>query len=123
MVRQPIHELPPGEVTAESDEGDIVGRRSSPSGVSARADSVIARVRHFYADGVLARFTALDAALPALAPGARLTFVMGELPPEAATSDDREARQALTRVLAHAEGPRLHDVGRLSGRGSRGRGG
>jgi hypothetical protein len=31
-----------------------------------------------------------------------VTFVLGQLPPEAATSDDREARRALTRVLGHA---------------------
>jgi hypothetical protein len=73
-----------------------------PSTFEASGDTAIQRVHHFYAHGVLARFTGLDAAVPSLALNARLTFVMGQLPPEAATPDDREARQSLTRVLAHA---------------------
>ncbi len=50
----------------------------------------------------LADVPAVCAALPALTPDARVTFVLGTLPPEAATADDREARRALTRVLGHA---------------------
>jgi hypothetical protein len=64
--------------------------------------TAIQRVRHFYADGVLARYTALDAALPSLSPQARITFVLGTLPPDVTTSADREARYALTQVLARA---------------------
>jgi hypothetical protein len=73
-----------------------------PSTFTARGDTAIQRVHHFYTNGVLARFVALDAAVPSLSRSARLTFVMGQLPAEAATPDDREARQSLTRVLAHA---------------------
>jgi len=73
-----------------------------PSRFKARGDTAIQRVHHFYAAGVLARFTALDAALPALAIGARVTFVMGQLPAETSTTDDRDARRALVRVLAQA---------------------
>jgi hypothetical protein len=73
-----------------------------PATFQIKGDTAIRRVHHFYADGVLARFTALAAALPSLTPGARLTFVLGTLPPEVATSDDREARRALTRVLTQA---------------------
>jgi len=73
-----------------------------PSRFQASGDTAVQRVRHFYAAGVLARYTALDAALPALAVGALVTFVMGQLPPEASTSDDRDARRALVRVLAQA---------------------
>jgi hypothetical protein len=73
-----------------------------PADFEVKGDTAIRRVHHFYAEGVLARFTALAAALPSLTPSARLTFVLGTLPPEAASSDDREARRALTRVLAHA---------------------
>jgi hypothetical protein len=51
---------------------------------------------------VLARFPALAGALPALAPSSRVTFVLGQLPVEVATADDREARRALVRVLGHA---------------------
>ena len=84
-----------------------------PANFQPRGETAIARVHHFYADGVLARFRALGAALPALADPARLTYVLGRLPPEAATEHDREARQALTRVLTHAaradrQGGRLH---------------
>jgi hypothetical protein len=73
-----------------------------PASFQVRGETAVRRVHHFYAEGVLARFAALDAALPALTPDARVTFVLGTLPPEAATADDREARRALTRVLGHA---------------------
>jgi hypothetical protein len=49
----------------------------------------------------MGRFTALAAVLPALEPDGRVTFVLGALPWRA-TFDDREARRALTRVLANA---------------------
>ena len=73
-----------------------------PAAFQMRGDTAIQRVHHFYAAGVLARFPALDAALPALTQDARVTFVLGQLPADAATADDREARRALTRVLGHA---------------------
>jgi hypothetical protein len=65
-------------------------------------DSAVQRVHHFYAAGVLARFTALDAARTALKPGASVVFVMGTLPQDVATKADREARMALTNVLGRA---------------------
>jgi nucleotide-binding universal stress UspA family protein len=65
-------------------------------------ETAIQRVRHFYADGVLARFTALDAALEALHRPAEVVFVMGSLPPDVASDEDRNARRALTEVLARA---------------------
>jgi hypothetical protein len=73
-----------------------------PSAFQARGETAISRVHHFYANGVLARFRALDAVRSALAPGGRVTMVLGQLPPEAATADDRAARRALCAVLAHA---------------------
>jgi hypothetical protein len=73
-----------------------------PSTFQAHGETAIARVHHFYADGVLARFPALAAAVSALAPGGRVTFVLGQLPPEAASADDRAARLALCQVLGHA---------------------
>jgi hypothetical protein len=69
---------------------------------SVTGETAVQRVHDFYAGGVLARFRALDAALPALAPGSRAVFVLGQLPPEVASPTDREARYALTRVLAQA---------------------
>jgi hypothetical protein len=73
-----------------------------PASFQLAGETTIERVHHFYANGVLARFTALAAALPSLAPDARLTFVLGRLPADVATSDDRAARRSLTRVLAGA---------------------
>jgi hypothetical protein len=73
-----------------------------PTTLAASGETAIQRLHHFYGTGVLSRFTALDAVVPSLTPSARVTFVLGQLPPEAATPDDREARRSLTRVLAHA---------------------
>ena len=67
-----------------------------------QGETVIARVHDFYANGVLARFSALGAALPALSPTAAITFVLGHLPAEVASRDDRDARLSLTNVLIHA---------------------
>jgi hypothetical protein len=67
-----------------------------------KGDSAVQRVRHFYADGVLARFSALDAARNSLASPASVVFVLGTLPPEVTTDDDRNARAALTGVLGRA---------------------
>ncbi|HST85630.1 MAG TPA: hypothetical protein VLL08_28080 [Kineosporiaceae bacterium] len=64
--------------------------------------TAVQRIRHFYADGVLARFTALDAARQALASPAGVIFVLGTLPAEVTTDDDRQARRSLTGVLARA---------------------
>ncbi len=67
-----------------------------------QGETVVERVHHFYANGVLARFPALGAAVPALTAEASITFVLGQLPAEVASSDDRDARLSLTKVLAHA---------------------
>jgi hypothetical protein len=73
-----------------------------PAAFTIRGDTAIGRVHNFFADGVLARFRALAAALPALTAPGRVTFVMGQLPAELSTPDDRQARQSLVRVLGHA---------------------
>jgi hypothetical protein len=65
-------------------------------------DTVVERVRRFYANGVLARFPALSAAATALTDSARILFVLGVLPAEVASEDDQDARRSLTKVLAHA---------------------
>ena len=69
---------------------------------SVQGDSAVSRVHHFFADGVLARFPAVAAALPCLVPGGRLTFVLGVLPREVSSEDDVAARAALVRILGHA---------------------
>ncbi len=73
-----------------------------PANFVVQGDTAIRRVHHFFADGVLARFPALAAALPSLSADARVTFVMGVLPEDVATREDRQARQALVQVLSHA---------------------
>ncbi len=73
-----------------------------PATFTVSGDTAIARVHHYFSAGVLARFTAVAAVLPKLAPGARITFVTGVLPPGVNTDDDVAARAALIRVLGHA---------------------
>lgn len=79
-----------------------------PATFTVRGDTAVRRIHHFFAEGVLARFPAVAAALPTLTPDARITFVTGVLPPEVSTEDDVAARAALVRVLGHgarADGP------------------
>lgn len=89
-------------VCAEAGDGAFGGYVQLPASFTVRGDSAVGREHHFFADGVLARFPAVTAALPALAPDARITFAMGVLPPEISTDDDVAARAALVRVLGHA---------------------
>jgi hypothetical protein len=73
-----------------------------PASFTVEGDTAVERVHHFFAEGVLARFPALAAALPALKPDSRLTFVTGVLPQDVSTEDDVAARAALLRVLGRA---------------------
>jgi len=65
-------------------------------------ETAVERVHHFYAGGVLARFTAMRSAVSTLRTGARVIFVLGRLPAEVASQDDRDARESLTKVLIKA---------------------
>jgi hypothetical protein len=87
---------------AEAGPGAFDGYIQLPATFTVEGDTAVARVHHFFAEGVLARFPAVGAALPALVRDARLTFVTGVLPPEVATKDDVAARAALIRILAQA---------------------
>jgi hypothetical protein len=89
-------------VSADEGQGVFDAYVQLPATFDVRGDTVIRRVHHFYADGVLARFPALAGALPSLTPQARVIFVMGQLPSDVSTDADREARQALVEVLGHA---------------------
>jgi hypothetical protein len=73
-----------------------------PATFSVRGDTAIRRVHHFYADGVLRRFSALAHVLPTLTNPARVTFVLGHLPTDVSTPSDHQARQSLVEVLGHA---------------------
>jgi hypothetical protein len=72
-----------------------------PAAFTIEGDTALERLHHFYVKGVLARFPAMNAAVPALKDGGRVIMVAWKLPAEVATDDDIEARQALYRVLAH----------------------
>jgi hypothetical protein len=93
---------------AEAGDRRFDGYIQLPATFTVEGATAVERIHHFFSDGVLARFPAMSAALPVLAPGAAITFVMGVLPPEVSTIDDVAARAALVRVLGHgarADGP------------------
>jgi hypothetical protein len=102
------------EVVTVDDIADVPGACSAagpdafdgyvqlPATFTVEGDTAVARVHHFFGEGVLARFPAVEAALPSLKPGARLTFVTGVLPGDLSTEDDVAARAALVRILGQA---------------------
>jgi hypothetical protein len=104
-------------VCADAGPAAFDGYVQLPASFTVQGDTAVTRVHHFFADGVLARFPAVAAALPSLTPEARLTFVTGVLPPDVSTDDDVAARSALIRVLGHAaradagEGLRVTSLG------------
>jgi hypothetical protein len=89
-------------VCADAGPGAFDGYVQLPATFTVQGDTAVTRVHHFFAEGVIARFPAVAAALPTLKPEARLTFVAGVLPPDVSTEDDVAARAALIRVLGHA---------------------
>jgi hypothetical protein len=70
--------------------------------VPARGETVVRRAHAFLNDGLLERFRAAERLMPLLADDATVLLVAGNLPAEVADPDDRKARLALLRVLAHA---------------------
>jgi hypothetical protein len=87
---------------ADAGPGAFDGYVQLPASFTVQGDTAVDRVHHFFAEGVLARFPAVAAALPALKPEARLTFVTGVLPADVSTEDDVAARSALVRILGQA---------------------
>lgn len=91
------------EVVAGLEPGSVDAYLQLPVSLASRGDTVVARVRQFLSEGLLARFEAVEAVLPVLAPGARVLLVSGTTPLDAGDlPDDRRARLALLEVLAHA---------------------
>jgi hypothetical protein len=86
----------------EAGPGAFDGYVQLPATFTVQGDNAVQRVHHFFAEGVLARFPAVAAALPVLKPDARLTFVTGVLPGDVSTDDDVAARSALIRILGRA---------------------
>ena len=87
---------------AEAGPRSFDGYVQLPARFGLLGDTAVDRIHHFVVQGLMARYPIMSAALPALAPGARVTFVPAVLPREVATDDDVEARAALLRVLARA---------------------
>jgi hypothetical protein len=87
---------------ADAGAGAFDGYVQLPASFTVEGDTAVSRVHHFFAQGVLARFPAVAAALPSLTPEARITFVTGVLPGDVSTEDDVAARSALLRILARA---------------------
>ena len=97
------------DVCADAGPAAFAGYIQLPATFTVSGETAVDRVHHFFSHGVLARFPAVTAALPTLVDSARITFVMGVLPPEVSTDDDVAARAALVRVLgrgARADGPK-----------------
>jgi hypothetical protein len=70
--------------------------------VPVRGETVVRRVHAFLNDGLLERYLTADRVRPMLAPDAVVLLVAGNTPTEVTAPDDRAARVALLRVLAHA---------------------
>ena len=90
------------QACAEAGEGAFDAYVQLPAAFGIEGRTAIERLHHLFVRGVMARFPAMDAVVPALKPGGRITMVAWPLPAEVATDDDIEARSALFRVLAHA---------------------
>jgi NAD(P)-dependent dehydrogenase (short-subunit alcohol dehydrogenase family) len=89
-------------VCAEAGASSFDGYVQLPATFTVEGNTAVERVHHFFAEGVLARFPAVAAALPSLKPDSRLTFVTGVLPRDVSTEDDVAARAALLRILRQA---------------------
>ncbi len=90
------------QACAEAGEGAFDSYVQLPAYFGIEGTTAIERLHHLFVKGVLARFPAMNAVVPALKPGGRITLVAWPLPAEVATDDDIDARSALFRVLAHA---------------------
>jgi hypothetical protein len=97
-----VHDIADVPRAVAGAERSFDGYIQLPATFTVVGDTAVDRVHHFFSDGVLARFPAVTAVLPRLGRDARLTFVMGVLPPEVSTDDDVSSRAALVRVLGHA---------------------
>jgi hypothetical protein len=82
--------------------GSLAGYVQLPVNVAARGHNVVERVRNFLEDGLLARFSAASAVLPAMSDEARVVLVGGNTFVEASAPDDHSARLGLLKVLADA---------------------
>lgn len=81
-----------------------------PVEIHPRGESVVGLVHDFLAQGLLARFSALEQVLPAVRDGGGVLLVTGNHPEGVDTPDDHGARLGLLKVLAHAVLADRHDT-------------
>ena len=87
---------------AALEPGSVDGYVQLPVHVEARGGTVVDRVHNFLEDGLLTRFAASAAILPAMSDEGRVVLVAGNTLVEASAPDDQSARLGLLGVLAHA---------------------
>lgn len=91
------------ETAAQLPAGSLSYYVQLPVAVDVSGPTVVGRVRTFLQRGLLARFDAADAVLPALRDDAVVVLVSGNTASEGGNMpDDAAARFALLNVLAHA---------------------
>ena len=91
------------QIAAGLEPGSLAAYVQLPISVDVSEASVVGRVRAFLQRGLLARFDAAEALLPALRPEATVVLVSGNTASEGSSlPDDAAARFALLDVLAHA---------------------
>lgn len=91
------------EIAAGLEPGSLSHYVQLPVNVDVSGSTLVGRVRTFLHKGLLARFDAADAVLPALRDDATVVLVSGNTAVEGGgMPDDASARFALLDVLAHA---------------------
>lgn len=105
LLAQAGHEVHTAGSAAELDTldiGDVAHYVQLPARVKPVGETLVGRVRSFLTDGLLGRYAVVERLLPALAQGATVVLVSGNVPTEAMLPDDAQSRLALLHVLAHA---------------------
>ncbi|MDP8969166.1 MAG: hypothetical protein M3N52_01380 [Actinomycetota bacterium] len=89
-------------VCAGFEPGSLDSYVQMPGRILPQGRSVVRRLEEFLTQGLLARYQAAAAVLPALGPHATVVLVTGNHPSESGLPDDQAARVSLLRVLAQA---------------------
>ena len=106
------------DIVAGLEPGSLSHYIQLPVNVEVSGSTVVGRVESFLQKGLLARFDAADAVLPALRDDATVVLVSGNTAVDGGgLPDDSAARLALVNVLAHAIRAAEEGVGAV-GRGS-----
>ncbi len=93
-----LHRL---EEDLELQAGSLDAYVQLPVDIHAEAKTATGQIEALLQHGILLRYRCAEAVLPLLGPDPHVVLVPGNLPPELSAPDDREARVALLRVLAH----------------------